>query len=195
MKRLALCFLLAVVCGFAQDSKSLRGFTAGSSATQRGWEAKFRALPSQDRLHEYMKRLTARPHHLGTRSDQENAEWILSKFREWGLEASLESFEVLFPTPKERALELVAPARFVAKLREPAVAGDQTSSQVREQLPTYNAYSADGDVTAPLVYVNYGGPEDYAQLERLGVSVKNAIVIARYGDSWRGTKPSQAPNW
>jgi N-acetylated-alpha-linked acidic dipeptidase len=192
MKKLALWLLVATVCGFTQDNKTLRGFTAESSEVQRNWEAKFRLSPSPDKLNEYMKRLSARPHHLGTPADKENAEWIQSQFKAWGLDASIESFQVLFPTPKERTLELVAPEKFVAKLQEPAVAVDPTSSQIREQLPTYNAYSADGDVTAPLVYVNYGVPEDYKQLERLGVSVRGAIVIARYGHAWRGTKPKVA---
>jgi N-acetylated-alpha-linked acidic dipeptidase len=101
----------------------------------------------------------------------------------------VENFEVLFPTPKERLVELVEPTRFTAKLEEPTVPEDPTSSQHDEQLPTYNAYSADGDVTGPLVYVNYGVPADYEQLERLGISVKGAIIIARYGGSWRGIKP------
>ncbi|MCL4395947.1 MAG: M28 family peptidase, partial [Chloroflexi bacterium] len=112
--------------------------------------------------------------------------------KEWGLDAHIETFDVLFPTPRERALELVEPVRFTAKLQEPAVAGDPSSDQQTEQLPTYNAYSADGDVTAPLVYVNYGIPADYDELERLGISVKGAIVIARYGASWRGIKPKIA---
>jgi N-acetylated-alpha-linked acidic dipeptidase len=72
------------------------------------------------------------------------------------------------------------------------VPGDPTSSQRDEQLPSYNAYSADGDVTGPLVYVNYGVPADYEELERHGISVKGAIVIARYGGSWRGIKPKVA---
>jgi N-acetylated-alpha-linked acidic dipeptidase len=139
-----------------------------------------------------MQRLSARPHHVGSPYDKDNAEWLLGKLKEWGLDASIESFDVLFPTPKERALELVEPARFTAKLEEPTVLGDPTSSQHDEQLPTYNAYSIDGDVTAPLVYVNYGTPDDYEQLDRLGVSVKGAIVIARYGASWRGIKPKVA---
>src|SRR5689334_18560821 len=117
---------------------------------------------------------------------------MLAKFKEWGLDASIESFDVLFPTPKVRVLELVEPVKFTAKLQEPALAIDPTSNQQAEQLPTYNAYSGDGDVTAPLVYVNYGIPEDYEKLERLGVSVKGAIVIARYGNSWRGIKPKVA---
>jgi N-acetylated-alpha-linked acidic dipeptidase len=139
-----------------------------------------------------MQRLSARPHHVGSPYDKDNAEWMLAKFKEWGLDANIEIFDVLFPTPKARAVELVEPTRFTAKLQEPALAIDPTSNQQAEQLPTYNAYSADGDVTAPLVYVNYGIPEDYEKLDRMGVSVKGAIVIARYGNSWRGIKPKVA---
>jgi N-acetylated-alpha-linked acidic dipeptidase len=156
------------------------------------WEAKFRAIPDPANLREYVRRLSARPHHLGSPYDKDNAEWILSKFKEWGLDARIETFHVLFPTPKERAVEMLEPSRFTAKLQEPAVAADPTSAQHSEQLPTYHAYSADGDVTGRLVYVNYGVPEDYRVLERLGVSVKGAIVIARYGVSWRGIKPKVA---
>ena len=105
-----------------------------------------------------MQRLSARPHHVGSPYDKDNAEWILSKFKEWGLDAHIETFDVLFPTPKERLVELVEPTHFTAKLQEPPVAVDPTSNQNDEQLPTYNAYSIDGDVTAPLVYVNYGMP-------------------------------------
>jgi N-acetylated-alpha-linked acidic dipeptidase len=171
---------------------ALGGYSAQNSATEQQWEEKFRATPSPDNLRNYMQRLSARPHHVGSAYDKDNAEWILSKFKEWGLDAHIEEFDVLFPTPKERLVELVAPTKFVAKLQEPAVPGDPTSNQQKEQLPTYNAYSADGDVTGPLVYVNYGMREDYEKLERLGVSVKGAIVIARYGGGWRGIKPKVA---
>jgi N-acetylated-alpha-linked acidic dipeptidase len=174
------------------DSPTLQGFSSDSARAQREWETKFRAIPDTHHLRDYMQRLSARPHHLGSPYDKENAEWILSKFQQWGLDARLETFDVLFPTPKERAVELVEPVQFTAKLQEPAMAGDPTSGQHDEQLPTYNAYSIDGDVTAPLVYVNYGVPDDYEQLERMGVSVKGAIVIARYGACWRGTKPKVA---
>ena len=125
--------------------------------------------------------MTARPHHAGSPYGKDNAEWLLARFREWGWDAEIESFDVLMPTPKERAVELIAPTRFVARLEEPALPVDPTSAQKSEQLPTYNAYSKDGDVTAPLVYVNFGVPEDYEQLERLGVSVEGKVVIARYG--------------
>ena len=139
-----------------------------------------------------MRRLSARPHHVGSPYDKDNAEWILSRFKDAGFDAKIETFMVLFPTPKERLLELVEPKKYKARLQEPALPEDPTSNQTSEQLPTYNAYSADGDVTAPLVYVNHGNREDYEQLDRLGISVRGAIVIARYGEGWRGIKPKVA---
>ena len=156
------------------------------------WEGKFQAIPSPANQRAYMQRLSARPHHVGSAYDLDNAQWILARFKEWGLDAHMESFDVLFPTPKTRVLEMVEPVKFTAKLEEPALAVDPTSGQKSEQLPTYNAYSIDGDVTAPLVFVNYGLPKDYEELDRLGVSVKGAIVIAKYGNSWRGVKPKVA---
>jgi len=172
------------------DEAPLYGYSAESSRAERQWEEKMRAIPDSKNLRAYMERLSARPHNVGSRYDKNNAEWLLSKFKEFGLDAQIETFSVLFPTPKERLVELVEGGpRFTAKLQEPVLPEDPTSNQTAEQLPTYNAYSIDGDVTAPLVYVNYGVPEDYEVLERHGVSVKGAIVIARYGRSWRGIKP------
>ncbi|HEY8309007.1 MAG TPA: M28 family peptidase, partial [Gemmatimonadaceae bacterium] len=173
-------------------SADLLGFTPASSQTERDWEAKFLALPSPARMRADLQRLSARPHHVGSPYDKQNAEWILQQFRDAGWDAHIEQFDVLFPTPRARAVELVAPTRFVAKLREPTVRVDPTTSQSSEQLPPYNAYSIDGDVTGPLVYVNYGIPSDYDELARRGISVKGAIVIARYGQSWRGVKPKVA---
>ena len=175
------------------DEAVLTGFSSESSQAERQWEERFKAIPSPQLMREYMQRLSARPHNVGTQYDKDNAEWLAAKFKEFGLTTHIETFEVLYPTPKERAVELVAGGpKFVAKLQEPPVAGDPTSNQQSEQLPTYNAYSIDGDVTAPLVFVNYGIPEDYQQLARLGVSVEGAIVIAKYGHSWRGIKPKVA---
>ena len=174
------------------DVPTLVGYSAASSRIERDWEAKFRDIPAPQNFRDYMQWLSARPHHVGSPYDRDNAEWILSKFKDWGLDARIETFDVLFPTPKERVVELVEPQKFVAKLHEPALQVDPTSNQQAEQLPIYNAYSADGDVTAPLVYVNYGVPADYEQLQRMGVSVKGAIVIARYFHSWRGIKPKVA---
>jgi N-acetylated-alpha-linked acidic dipeptidase len=185
---LAFCFLIPI----GADEDPLQGFTRDSSITERQWESKFCAIPSPEKQREYMQRLSARPHHVGSAYDKENAEWILSQFKIWGWDAHIENFDVLFPTPKERLLEMVEPTKFTAKLQEPAIIDDPTSNQQSEQLPTYNAYSTDGDVTAPLVFVNYGVPSDYEQLDRLGVSVKGAIVISKYGGSWRGVKPKVA---
>lgn len=182
-----------MVAPVSADEPALYGYSAESSRAERQWEDKFRAMPSPENLRSYMQRLSARPHHVGSPYDKDNAEWIAVKFKEFGLDAQIEAFDVLFPTPKERAVELVdGGPKFSAKLQEPALAVDPTSDQQAEQLPTYNAYSIDGDVTAPLVYVNYGIPEDYEKLERLGVSVKGSIVIARYYHSWRGIKPKVA---
>lgn len=175
-----------------ESTNPLAGFSAETAKAEQQWEQKFRSILSADNLRDYVKLLSARPHHVGSPYDRQNAEWLQSKFKEWGWDVHTETFQILFPTPKERLVELVAPTHFVAKLQEPAFTEDPTSNQQSEQLPSYNAYSADGDVTAPLVYVNYGVPEDYEELERRGVSVQGAIVIARYGASWRGIKPKVA---
>lgn len=196
MRRIAalvlVLYLVVPSSVFAADEPALAGYSPRSSQTEREWETKFRAIPDPANLREYMRRLSARPHHVGSAYDKDNAEWILARFKEWGLDAHIETFNVLFPTPKVRVLEMLEPTRFTAKLEEPSLAIDPTSSQKSEQLPTYNAYSPDGDVTAPLVFVNYGLPEDYEKLDRLGVSVKGAIVIAKYYHSWRGVKPKVA---
>ena len=168
------------------------GYSPAHAATERDWETKFRNIPDPKALRDNMQRLSAHPHHVGSPYDKDNAEWMLTKFKEFGFDAQIETFYVLFPTPKERAVELLEPTHFTAKLQEPPLSVDPTSQQTAEQLPTYNAYSKDGDVTAPLVYVNYGVREDYEQLDRMGVSVKGAIVIARYGGAWRGIKPKVA---
>jgi N-acetylated-alpha-linked acidic dipeptidase len=171
---------------------ALVGYSSSAGQDELEWEIKFRAIPDPANLRVYMQRLSARPHHVGSPYDKDNADWILAHFKEWGLDAHIEQFDVLFPTPKVRVLEMVAPTKFTAKLEEPALAVDPTSNQKSEQLPTYNAYSVDGDVTGPLVFVNYGLPEDYERLDRLGISVKGAIVIAKYLHSWRGIKPKVA---
>jgi N-acetylated-alpha-linked acidic dipeptidase len=187
-----LIFSLLPIQIVAAQNAPLAGYTEQSSSTERDWEQKFRKIPTADNIRQNNQRLSARPHNVGSPYDKDNAEWMVSQFKSWGLDAQIETFTVLYPTPKSRKLELLGPKPYTAKLVEPAVPGDPTSSQQSEQLPTYNAYSIDGDVTAPLVYVNYGIPEDYEQLERLGISVKGAIVIARYGNSWRGIKPKVA---
>ena len=188
----ALILALLQLGNAASGPEPLDGYSPTHAATEREWEAKFRSLPDPSIMRDSMQHLSARPHNVGSPYDKANAEWMLARFKEYGFDAHIETFDVLFPTPKERRVEMLTPTPFVAKLQEPPLSVDPTSQQTDEQLPTYNAYSIDGDVTGPLVYVNYGMRDDYEQLERLGVSVKGAIVIARYGGGWRGIKPKVA---
>jgi N-acetylated-alpha-linked acidic dipeptidase len=199
--RSACCFLLALVPTMEAQSKppaktdtakQFLGYSSDTSSEERSWEKKFQDGVVPGNIRENMRRLSARPHHVGSPYDKDNAEWILARFKEWGFDARIETFQVLFPSPKERVLELLEPTKFTATLKEPGLAIDPTSNQADEQLPTYNAYSADGDVTGRLVYANYGNREDYEELDRLGISVKGAIVITRYGQGWRGIKPKVA---
>jgi N-acetylated-alpha-linked acidic dipeptidase len=189
---LALLTAFALSTQAADTPSTLRGYSAQASASEIQWEQKFKEIPQPERLRENMRRLTARPHHVGSPYDKDNAEWIAAQLKSWGLDVQIETFDTLFPTPKERSLELLEPVKYTAKLEEPGLAIDPTSNQKSEQLPTYNAYSIDGDVTAPIVYVNYGSPDDYKELDRMGVSVQGAIVLARYGLTWRGIKPKVA---
>ncbi len=194
---LAMTQLISAQPSFGQapvpaTSSRLPGYSSQSAPLETDWEKKFQNGISPENIRENMRRLSARPHHVGSPYDKDNAEWILAKFKQWGFDAKIETFNVLFPTPKVRLVEMLQPTRFQARMQEPVVPSDPTSNQTAEQLPTYNAYSVDGDVTAPLVYVNYGNREDYEQLDRLGISVKGAIVISRYGDGWRGIKPKVA---
>jgi N-acetylated-alpha-linked acidic dipeptidase len=189
---LALLSIVAVAGIAPAESPPLMGFSPARSVEQRAREAKLDAALDARQIGEWIRVLSARPHHLGSPYDKENAERLAGLFREWGYETTIEEFQVLFPTPKLRKLELVAPGRSQASLVEDALAEDSTSGQKSEQLPTYNAYSIDGDVTGDLVYVNYGVPADYDELAKHGIDVKGKVVIARYGQSWRGIKPKVA---
>ncbi len=191
LRSLRLACALLLSCAFVAqsapaDAPVLLGFDRAGSERERALEARFDAALNKDDLRTWLKRLSARPHHLGSAYGKENAEFIAAQFRAWGYDTQIEEFGVLFPTPKKRVLEMTAPEKFTARLSEPALAEDATSNQTDEQLPVYNAYSIDGDVTAPLVYVNYGVPRDYEELQQRGIDVKGKIVIARYGGSWRG---------
>ena len=183
------CLLLAVLVTHAQK---VMGFTDASAAKQIDWEKQFDAGLKASDQDEWMKFLTSHPHHVGSPQDKANADYLANLFKQWGYETEIAEYYVLFPTPKTRVVELLGAKPFKAKLDEPAVPGDKTTAQKAEQLPTYNAYSADGDVTAELVFVNRGVPADYEELERMGIDVKGKIVIAKYGGSWRGIKPKVA---
>ena len=155
-------------------------------------ERQFDASLNAAEMASWMKTMAAEPNHVGSPHNKANAEMVLAQFRDWGWDAHIETFEVLYPTPISETLELVGAEPFKATLTEAPIPGDETSARTKDQLPAYVAYQGDGDVTAPLVYVNYGMRDDYLQLERLGVSVRGKIVIARYGQGWRGLKPKLA---
>lgn len=175
---------------FAQ-TKEIPGFTTASATLQLQAEKQLDEWLQAKNIDQYIKDLSAQPHHLASAGDEVNVQYITDKFKSWGFETDIETFYVLFPTPVTRVLEMSGTKKFKATLQEPALPEDATSGQTG-QLPAYNCYSADGDVTAELVFVNYGLPADYDMLERMGVSVKGKIVIAKYGRSWRGIKPKVA---
>lgn len=188
----AALFALAAAAATPPAESSLLGFSADAGRAELARERAFDGLISKADLRAWLERLAARPHHIGSDWGRANAEWMRGLFASWGYEARIESFDVLFPTPTVRRLEMIAPTRFRARLDEGSLAEDPTSGQKKEQLPGYNAYSIDGDVEGELVYVNFGLPADYEELARHGIDVKGKIVLARYGGSWRGIKPKVA---
>jgi N-acetylated-alpha-linked acidic dipeptidase len=184
-------FILTLCAARAQNDQSIRGFPSAAQSAQRTLEEKARQAPDPGRARTYMKRMSSEPHHAGSPASKAVAEYALGLFKEWGLEARIEEFEALLPYPTLRLVEMTAPVKFRAKMHEPPLKDDPDSTD-QNQLPTYNAYAASGDVTGPLLYVNYGVPADYERLEQMGISAKGKIVIARYGQSWRGTKAKTA---
>jgi N-acetylated-alpha-linked acidic dipeptidase len=184
-------FPLLLCTALLHAQSPIRGFAPDQWKTQRELEAKALAMPEPARIRAYMERMAAEPHHAGSPGSKAVAQYARALMREWGIDARIDTFEALLPYPTSRTLQLTAPLKYTARLKEPAIAEDPDSSD-ENQLPTYNAYSASGDVTAPLVYVNYGVPEDYEYLRKQGIDVKDKIVIVRYGRSWRGVKPKLA---
>ncbi|MBL9216548.1 MAG: M28 family peptidase [Opitutaceae bacterium] len=170
----------------------LQGFRPDRTEGQLALERRFDAGLDRADYAAWIEDMSAEPNHVGSPHNRRNAERTLAQFQEWGWEARIETFHVLYPTPLELRLELVAPTAFTARLHEPPVPGDRTSGRTADALPPYNVYGADGDVTAELVYVNYGMPDDYRELERRGIDVRGRIVIVRYGGGWRGLKPKLA---
>lgn len=187
--------LLPIACLFLQTAfaqqESIAGFRKDDVKQQAQIEQKFDASLDAAHIGQTIKELSAVPHALGSPGSKAVAEAILKKFKSYGFDAELATYQVLFPTPKTRVLEMLSPTGFKPLLKEPALKEDATSGQA-DQLPIYNAWSADGDVTAEVVFVNYGLPQDYDELAKLGIDVKGKIVIAKYGHSWRGIKPKVA---
>jgi len=170
----------------------LDGFTAQGSVSQRSREEQFRAVPAADSAREHLKRLTAEPHVAGTKEDYATAIYVRDQIRSYGIPADLKEYDVLLPYPRQPSIvEIVGKRRERLSLKEAVVPEDPTSSSPKI-IPLFNGYSPSGDVTAPLVYANYGLPPDYEALKKLGVDVKGKIVLARYGNSFRGVKAKVA---
>jgi N-acetylated-alpha-linked acidic dipeptidase len=182
---------LLLPVALAAQGNPIRGFPADALADRARLEAVMRSTPDTAQIHANLLWMSEEPHHAGSPRSKAVAEWALAKFRSWGLDTRIDTSEALMPYPISRRLELLGPTPFVAQLKEPQLAEDKDSADPG-QFATFNAYSPDGDVTGNLVYVNYGIPEDYEQLAKLGIDVRGKIVIARYGRSWRGIKPKVA---
>ena len=193
LRSLSILLPIAVLAAYAQAPAvaPLRGFPPDQWKAQHDREEQAKAIPQAERLRIYMDRMAAKPHHAGSPGSKAVADYLTAQLTEWGFDTRVETFQALIPYPTTRTLEMTAPVRFRAKLAEPPIPEDATTTQ-ENQLPPFNAYGASGDVTAPLVYVNYGQPEDFEYLKKMGVDVKGKIAIVRYGRSWRGLKAKLA---
>ena len=136
-----------VAADTAPGAADLEGFSSAAAAAEIQLEQRFDADLSAADLRSWLEQMSSAPNHVGSPHDKANAEFQLAKFKEWGWDASIETFSVLYPTPKEVSVELVAPTHFKALLSEPPIEGDRTSTQTKDELPPYNVYGADGDVT------------------------------------------------
>jgi N-acetylated-alpha-linked acidic dipeptidase len=165
---------------------------AQTAAPSQALEKNFDSMISSADQLGWLQQMSSEPNHVGSPHDKANAEFELAMFRQWGWDAHIEQFDVLYPTPISTTVELIAPTRETLGGQEPMVPEDPSSQHMANALPPYVAFQGDGDVTAPVVYLNYGMPDDYDALEQRGISVKGKIVLARYGGGWRGLKPKLA---
>jgi N-acetylated-alpha-linked acidic dipeptidase len=189
--RRSLLLVMAAAASATAGASGMFGFATDQAATEQALEQRFDAEINAAELRGWLKTLSSEPNNVGSPHDKANAEAVRDLFKQWGWDAQIETFEVLYPTLKQHTLEMVGPTKFVASLKEPPVEGDESSART-DGLPAYNIYGGDGDVTGDLVYLNYGMPDDYKDLARRGIDVKGKIVITRYGGGWRGLKPKLA---
>ena len=175
----------------AEEPVRIRGFSASASAAEAARERELKALPSAKAAEADFDIMTAEPHHTGSPYEIKLADYVSDQFKQIGIESAKYEYSVLLPWPKQRRIDIVAPDQVRLEVEEEKIRGDQWADKPGI-LPAYNAYSPSGDVTGEIVYVNFGIPADYETLDKLGISVKGRIVLARYGGSWRGIKPKVA---
>jgi N-acetylated-alpha-linked acidic dipeptidase len=192
LKRVLLGGAMGLGLAASAAAAPMLGFSPQGADAERALEARFDTGLSAAEIRARLQQMSSQANQVGSPHDKENAEFTLAQFKAWGWDAHIEVFSVLYPTPKVESLELLGDAPYKAVLTEPPAPGDATSGRTENALPAYVAYGGDGDVTAPLVYVNYGMPDDYKTLARMGVDVRGKIVIVRYGAGWRGLKPKLA---
>tara|TARA_B100001057_G_scaffold138818_2_gene138473 strand:- start:4449 stop:6659 length:2211 start_codon:yes stop_codon:yes gene_type:complete len=191
LRILGLLVLADLASGVAQ-AQSLFGFDEDAASAQLALEEEFDASLLADEQEQWLRILSRDPHHVGSAEGRAVVDFVAARFEEWGYEVEVTEYQVLFPSPRTRELELLVPYRFTAGLTEDSLAEDPSTSRIDNLLPPYNAFSTDGEVEGEMVFVNYGTPADYEILERYGISVEGKIAIARYGGSWRGIKPKLA---
>ena len=167
------------------------GFPRPASAAEAARERELKAMPSAKAAEADFDVMTAEPHHTGSPYEIKLADYVSDQFKQIGIESTKYEYSVLLPWPKQRRIDIVAPDQVRLEVEEEKIRGDQWADKPGI-LPAYNAYSPSGDVTGEIVYVNFGIPADYETLDKLGISVKGKIVLARYGGSWRGIKPKVA---
>ncbi|MFN3164568.1 MAG: PA domain-containing protein [Pseudohongiellaceae bacterium] len=196
MRRLILLLALGlptlILTAYSNAQENLLGFDAAGTAAQRALEADFDARISAEDLDNWLRILSREPHHVGSAAGRAVVDFVQEQFSSWGYDVEIAEYNVLFPSPRTRELELVAPGSYQATLTEDSLDADPSTSRIDNLLPPYNAFSTDGEVEGELVFVNYGTPADYEILDRYGISVEGKIAISRYGGSWRGIKPKLA---
>jgi N-acetylated-alpha-linked acidic dipeptidase len=155
--------------------------------TQQYWQQEFIGSVNNASIRNHVFCLTKEPHVAGTPEDFATAEYVFQRFQDYGLSAHYTDYDVLLSYPLHRSLILSAPTKepLVLSLKEKPVEGDVYSSNPKV-MPTFHGFSPSGNVSAEVVYANYGRLEDFQKLENLGINVKDAIVIARYGLIYRG---------
>jgi len=182
----SLLFLLSIALA-GDQAANIRGFFPARAEAEHALELQLQKIPNAAHAEADLRYLTSQPHMAGTEASRQIAEWLRDQYRSFGFEADLVTYSVWLAQPREVSLELIAPVKKTLATPEQPVEGDKDSSDPRAVM-AFNTYSPSGEVTAPVVYVNYGTPEDYAELDSIGVSVQGKIALARYGRNYRGIK-------